>query len=98
MDVAGTFFPSLTTILIVLLIKSVSFHIAIFFDLYEFCNLVSICHHIKTESREIIKTQVTQCNGAGKKFISYCLRLQNSSAPTCLFWAKLSTTAARRRA
>ena len=60
MDVADTFFPSLTTILIVLLIKSVSFHIAIFFDLYELCNLVSIYRHIKTESLEIIKTQVTQ--------------------------------------
>ena len=37
MDVAGTFFPILTTILIALLIKSVSFHFANFSDLYELC-------------------------------------------------------------
>ena len=93
MDVAGTFFPILTTILIALLIKSVSFHFANFSDLYELCffefSSVHLPPHKNWESRH---------NGAGKKFISYCLRLQNSSAPTCLFWAKLSTTAARRRA
>ena len=37
MDVAGTYFPSLTTILIALLDKSVSFHFTNFFDFYEFC-------------------------------------------------------------
>ena len=35
MDVAGTFFPSLTTILLALHDKSVSFHFANIFDLDE---------------------------------------------------------------
>ena len=35
MDVAGTFFPSLTTILLALQDKSVSFHFANIFDLDE---------------------------------------------------------------
>ena len=56
MDVAGTFFSSLTTILLALRDKSVSFHFANIFDLDEiyFFEFISvICRHSKTE----IKTQ-----------------------------------------
>ena len=53
MDVAGTFFPNLTTILLALQDKSVSFHFANIFDLdkLDFFEFISvICRHRRAES------------------------------------------------
>ena len=63
MDAAGTFFPSLTTILLALQDKSVSFHFANFFDLDEldFFEFISvICRHGKKIFSSLCFVQLLQ--------------------------------------